>query len=173
MFFSTPIALGGLGLDPPVIGTIMSIYGILNGVFIVCFFARLTDYFGAKRVYLMGITASVPSFALFPVINHLARNTIEGGDGSGAVVWAAVGLQVVSAVLFTSCYGTSRFKGVGLSMDLFPSLVRFRCGVHLHRGRCTQQILPGSHKRTRATVGVYRAFGRTRRSEFAVFAVDR
>jgi len=48
LFLSTPIAIGGLGLEPPTIGTVMSVYGILNGVFTVFFFSRLTVYFGAR-----------------------------------------------------------------------------------------------------------------------------
>src|SRR5579859_7160235 len=38
LFFSTPIHLGGLGLDPAMIGAIMSVCGILNGFMQVIFF---------------------------------------------------------------------------------------------------------------------------------------
>jgi hypothetical protein len=110
VFFSTPIALGGLGLDPPVIGTIISFFGILNGIVTVFFFARMTDYFGVKGVYLLGIAAAVPCFSLFPIINHLARNSIEHGGGLGTEVWVAVGLQVILSVLIFLCYGTSVSK---------------------------------------------------------------
>ena len=102
---STPIALGGLGLDPPAIGTVMSFFGILNGVFAVFFLSRLTDYFGVKGVYLICMAASVPCFFLFPIINHLARNSIERSGGLEADVWVAVGLQVAMSVLLCMCYG--------------------------------------------------------------------
>jgi hypothetical protein len=105
VFLSTPIELGGLGLDPPVIGTIMSFFGILNGVFTVFFFSRMTDYFGVKGVFLMGMTAAVPCFSLFPVISHLARNSFERSGGLGTEVWVAVGIQVASSVLVCLCYG--------------------------------------------------------------------
>ena len=106
LFLSTPIAVGGLGLDPPTIGTVMSAYGILTGFFTMVFFSRLTDYFGAKWVYVAGISASVPCFSLFPVINHLARNSIERSGGLGMDVWVAVGLQVWLSVLVSGlCYG--------------------------------------------------------------------
>lgn len=105
VFLSTPIELGGLGLDPPVIGTVMSIYGILNGVFAVFFFSRMTDRFGVKGVYLMGIVSAVPCFALFPVIGHLARNSFERSGRLGAEVWIAVGLQVALVVLLSLCFG--------------------------------------------------------------------
>ena len=110
LFLSTPIALGGLGLDPPMIGTILSIFGILNGVYRVFFFSWTTDRFGVKGVYLMGITASVPCFGLFPIINRFARNSVEGGGRLGMEVWVAVGLQVIMAVLIASSFGASHFK---------------------------------------------------------------
>lgn len=110
VFLSTPIALGGLGLDPPAIGTIMSSFGILSGIFAVFFFARLTGYFGVKWVYLMGVTAAVPCFSLFPIINYLARNSIERSGVLGLEVWVAVGLQVFMVVLLCMSYSTSISK---------------------------------------------------------------
>ena len=110
VFLSTPVALGGLGLDPPAIGTVMSFGSIMSGVFVVFFFPQMTNRFGMKRVYLMGVTAAVPCFALFPVINYLARNSIERGDGLGTEVWVAVGFQIVAMVLIFMCYGTSALE---------------------------------------------------------------
>jgi hypothetical protein len=107
VFFSTPIAFGGLGLDPLVIGTIMSFFGVLNGVVTVFFFSQMTDYLGVKGVCLLGITAAVPCFSLYPIINYLVRNSIERSGGLGAEVWAAVGLQVTMWVLISLCYGAS------------------------------------------------------------------
>lgn len=87
------------------IGTILSFFGILNGIFTL-FFSPMADYFGVRWVYLIGMTAAVPCFSLFPVINHLARNSVEGSGGLRVEVWAAVGLQVVMAVvLICLCYG--------------------------------------------------------------------
>ena len=120
IFLSTPVELGGLGLDPPVIGTIMSFFGILNGIFTVFFFARMTDYFGAKGVFLMGMSAAVPCFSLFPLISFLARNSIERTGGLGMEVWVTVGIQVALSVLICLCYGTS---ALGVQIDsLFISL---------------------------------------------------
>ena len=54
LFLSTPIAIGGLGFDPPTIGTVMSVYGTLNGVFTIFFFSRLTRD-GLFRREIMGV----------------------------------------------------------------------------------------------------------------------
>ncbi|KAF9790416.1 member of major facilitator multidrug-resistance DHA1 sub-family [Thelephora terrestris] len=105
VFLSTPVKLGGLGLDPPAIGTVMSSFGVLSGVYTVFFFSRMTDYFGAKGVYLIGMTAAVPCFTLFPIINHLARNSVERSGGLGVEVWIAVGAQVVLSVVLCLSYG--------------------------------------------------------------------
>jgi MFS family permease len=172
IFLSTPVEVGGLGIDPPVIGTVMAFFGILNGVFTVFFFSRLTDYFGVKKVYLMGITAAVPCFALFPVINHLARNSIERSGGLGTDVWIAVGLQVALSVLVCLCYGTSVSKKSNRLLDLIPSLARFRRSVYLHCRSRTEQSFFGGYERIRTIVGVYRACGRSRPREFAVFSLD-
>ena len=110
LFLSTPIALGGLGLDPPMIGTVMSSFGVLNGVFTIFYFSRMTDYFGVKWVYLIAITATVPCFLSFPIINHLARNSIERSGGLGLEVWVVVGLQVMMSVLVCFGYGASVSK---------------------------------------------------------------
>ncbi|PSR72937.1 hypothetical protein PHLCEN_2v11174 [Hermanssonia centrifuga] len=91
VFYSTPIELGGLGLPPHHIGKILSVYGILNGILQIFFFAKTQARFGAKNVYLAGIASSLLVFVSFPVINSLARKA----GGHDWLVWLAVGFQVV------------------------------------------------------------------------------
>ena len=90
----------------------MSLFGVLNGVFIVFFFSRMTDYFGVKGVYMMGISTSIPCFISFPVISYLARKSVERSGGLGIEVWVAVGIQVVLSVLMAMAYGTSHSNRV-------------------------------------------------------------
>ncbi|KAF8640235.1 hypothetical protein AX16_010131 [Volvariella volvacea WC 439] len=113
VFFSTPIALGGLGLPPSTIGNILSAFGVLNGVFQVMFFARIHDRWGAKRTFVLGIAAGAPVFVMFPVMSFLARmgesGSVVGGAGAGAglswMVWTAVAVQVVVSILISVSYG--------------------------------------------------------------------
>lgn len=100
LFFSTPINLGGLGLPPSSIGNILSIFGVLNGVFQVFFFARLNERWGSKRVFIAGIISALPVFITFPVINYLART-----QGYSPAVWIVVGLQIVASVAISVSYG--------------------------------------------------------------------
>ena len=90
----------------------MSSYGVLNGVFLMFFFSPMTHYFGVKGVYMIGMTAIVPCFCLFPVINYLARNSVERSGGLGMGVWVAVGSQVAMSVLVCLCYSTSASEGL-------------------------------------------------------------
>ena len=100
LFLSTPIHLGGLGLPPSTIGTLLSIFGVLNGVFQVCFFAQMNDRWGSKRVFFWGIASGIPAFALFPVINYMARH-----QGHSITVWIAVGFQIVLSIILCLSFG--------------------------------------------------------------------
>ncbi|KAH9989032.1 major facilitator superfamily domain-containing protein [Russula vinacea] len=100
LFFSTPISSGGLGLDPPSIGKILASFGILNGIFQVTCFARAHALFGTKRLFVGGLCCAVPVFALFPVMNAIAR-----AYGLGLAVYSAVALQIVCSLGLSSCYG--------------------------------------------------------------------
>ncbi|KIM39394.1 hypothetical protein M413DRAFT_198759 [Hebeloma cylindrosporum] len=100
LFLSTPIHLGGLGLPPSTIGTLLSIFGVLNGVFQVFFFAQMNDRWGSKTVFFWGIASGIPAFALFPVINYLALH-----QGYSTAVWIAVGLQIALSIILCFSFG--------------------------------------------------------------------
>lgn len=106
LFFSTPIESGGLGLPPSTIGTILSCFGILNGILNVFFFAKIHDRWGTKNVFMAGIASSIPVFGTFPILNAIART-----QGLSSMVWAGVAVQVVISVLLNLSYGelTTRF----------------------------------------------------------------
>ena len=101
LFLSTPIEIGGLGLTPPTIGKLLSVLGIFNGVFQVCFFAKIHDRWGSKRVFIGGLISSIPAFALFPVINILARQ-----QGYSALVWMTVAVQLLISIALNLSFGT-------------------------------------------------------------------
>jgi hypothetical protein len=102
LFFSTPVKSGGLGLAPPAIGKILACFGLLNSIFQLLCFARAHALWGTKGLFIGGMLCAIPTFALFPVMNALAR-----AYGVGRVVYAAVALQLISALGISSCYGMS------------------------------------------------------------------
>ena len=109
VFLSAPIPLGGLGLPPPSIGTLLCVQGILNGVFQVFFFARIHDRWGSKKSFIAGIASAIPAFVMFPVANSFART-----QGYSVVVWIAIGLQVIASIStslsFCQCVPSTNYK---------------------------------------------------------------
>ncbi|KAF8896545.1 member of major facilitator superfamily multidrug-resistance, DHA1 sub-family [Infundibulicybe gibba] len=100
LFMSTPIKLGGLGLPPSTIGNLLSIFGILTGIFQVFFFAKIHDRWGSKTVFTAGMTFAFPMFILFPIISHLAKS-----QGLSTTVWALVVIQIVISVGLNLSFG--------------------------------------------------------------------
>jgi ABC-type anion transport system duplicated permease subunit len=99
VFLSTPVLLGGLGLSTPTIGNILFSIGCLNGMQLF-YFARANNRWGTKIVFMVGLISTLPAFALFPVINILARHS-----GYSFGVWLALGLQVTLFSFLNLCYG--------------------------------------------------------------------
>lgn len=99
VFFATPIELGGLGLDPLRIGNILAIYGVINGLFQVIFFADLHDRFGSKTIFSVSMAAGIPMIITLPILNALARV-----QGLSPMVWAIVGLQLAFSVIVNLAY---------------------------------------------------------------------
>ncbi|KAF8235749.1 member of major facilitator superfamily multidrug-resistance, DHA1 sub-family [Tricholoma matsutake] len=100
LFFSTPIELGGLGMSPSTIGQILSVYGILNGIFQVLFFARIHEYWGSKKVFTVGIASAFPALAAFPLMSYVAKS-----QGLSATVWAIIAFQTVISIGLNLSYG--------------------------------------------------------------------
>jgi MFS family permease len=100
VFLSTPIHLGGLGLPPHTIGTILSCYGILNGMLSIFFFAKIHDRWGTKTVFMAGLASAIPVFATFPILSAMAKS-----QGLSTMVWAGVAVQVVFSIFLSMSYG--------------------------------------------------------------------
>ncbi|KAG1819413.1 major facilitator superfamily domain-containing protein [Suillus variegatus] len=99
VFYATPIELGGLSLDPPRIGVLLAASGIIQGIFQLLFYARLHDRFGARAIYITGVSSGIPIVILFPVINALAR-----AYGIGMAVWLCVAVQLMLKTSLIMCF---------------------------------------------------------------------
>ncbi|KAJ7433730.1 major facilitator superfamily domain-containing protein [Mycena latifolia] len=100
LFLAMPIEIGGLGLSPPKIGLILSVYGIATGLLQVLCFARMVRRFGEKQVFINGMIACLPAFALLPIINIVARRS-----GLSYVVWILVGCVLAFGALMDTSFG--------------------------------------------------------------------
>ncbi|KAG9222038.1 hypothetical protein CCMSSC00406_0008023 [Pleurotus cornucopiae] len=147
LFLSTPIALGGLGLAPSMIGPILSVFGVLNGLMQVSFFASIHDRWGSKRVFTCGILSTLPAFALFPLINHYARM-----EGLSMRVYFLVWCQIVISI--------------GVSMSYGAIFILISEAAPNHRS------LGAVNGLSQMAVSVMRAVGTTDHRELAVFALS-
>ncbi|KAH9046408.1 MFS general substrate transporter [Lactarius deliciosus] len=92
LVWSTPIALGGLGLTTASIGLSLSAYGCASALLQLAFFPRLVARFGPGRVVVTSTAAFAVFYILFPFENALARR----GADVAAVVWPLIALQLLS-----------------------------------------------------------------------------
>lgn len=144
VFYSTPVELGGLGLSPHHIGKILSIYGILNGILQIFYFAKTHARFGTKNVYIAGIASSLLVFVSFPIINHLARTV---GDREW-LLWLAVGFQVIASIFINFSYGMCLI--VVLLSQVKLIVVYVRLYLHLHHRLIAQPRIAWFCQRSRA-----------------------
>ena len=94
LFLSTPIKNGGLGLTPRAIGTFESISSTVIGASQLFIFPSMHEAWGSKYVAVLGVSATLPRFVLWPLINWIASK-----DGYTGLVWFSLGSQVCCSVL--------------------------------------------------------------------------
>ncbi|KAG5652533.1 hypothetical protein H0H81_004690 [Sphagnurus paluster] len=93
LIYSTPMALGGLGLSPSAIGSILGVWGVINGFVQVLCFAGFRRRVGHRTCYMMGIGGLGVCFALFPLFPVLL--TWDGGV-IGPWVWLGIVMQLTA-----------------------------------------------------------------------------
>ncbi|KAG1889691.1 major facilitator superfamily domain-containing protein [Suillus fuscotomentosus] len=99
VFYATPIELGGLSLDPSRIGTLLAASSVIHGIFLLLFYTRLNDCFGARAIHITGVSSGIPMVILFPVTNTLAR-----AYGMGMAVWLCVSVQLMLKTSLIMCF---------------------------------------------------------------------
>ncbi|EAU85271.2 hypothetical protein CC1G_10057 [Coprinopsis cinerea okayama7 len=100
LFFAMPIDIGGLGLLPPTIGVTMGIYGAGCGIFQGLFFAQIVRHFGARNVFIFGMSSFIPVFLLFPIISTVAKQ-----NGLCLLVWVLTAALLALMALMDMAYG--------------------------------------------------------------------
>ncbi|KAF8190229.1 major facilitator superfamily multidrug-resistance, DHA1 sub-family [Mycena galopus ATCC 62051] len=106
LIYSTPIALGGLGLKPYNIGLIMGVCGFSNAIVQVLLGGRLIRYFGPRRVFIAAFCALIFVFSAYPLLSFLAR---RAGRVDAAVIVVLVCQLSCNCVLYFSFAATMLF----------------------------------------------------------------
>ena len=102
LFFHMPVEMGGLGLEPEVIGCIMAMYGAGTGIFQCLFFARLVRRYGTRRLFIFSMATFIPVFLTFPLVNLIARV-----QGLSCGVWGLVAFILFLLFFTDTAYGVS------------------------------------------------------------------
>ncbi|KAI9511010.1 MFS general substrate transporter [Russula earlei] len=93
LVWSTPIELGGLGLNPAAIGLWMSVYGAASAVCQFVFFPFAIARFGPRRVIITAVSTFIATFVLFPLENVVVRQASL--RDKEAAVWPFIIVQLL------------------------------------------------------------------------------
>ncbi|KAH8111238.1 MFS general substrate transporter [Phellopilus nigrolimitatus] len=111
VFYSTPRALGGLGLEPHAIGNALAVLGLSNGVFQAFCFARMIKAWGVRKTYLVGIASAAPIFACFPAMSAVVRMEDRAAlqtreePALSAPLLVMLAFQLALTLPLNTCYG--------------------------------------------------------------------
>jgi hypothetical protein len=146
----------------------MSLYGVLNGFCQVLVFPRLHNRWGAKRVFMVGVGATVPMVWCFPWANWVARR--EGGVSGG--VWVVVVLQVVLSVVMSLSFGIYLSPLSSVESFVTHSPTHSRRDIYPHRRVVPEPRVARCDQRARTDGRVGDARCRARRCQLLVCVVD-
>jgi hypothetical protein len=105
LFYSTSIPLGGLGLDPFVIGITFGTFGFINAVIQANLLGPLIRKYGARKVYIASCPSLFAYFTLYSVIKFLAQLS---GRVDGFVI-ACMVIQMGFLICKSCSYGIHLF----------------------------------------------------------------
>ena len=91
LIWSTPVEFGGLNFRPVSIGSWMSVYGCMNGLFQFAVFPHVIGRFGLRPVLVVSIAVYAVIFAMFPLENLALRHAV---GSSNPTIWPLVLLQL-------------------------------------------------------------------------------
>ena len=107
VIWSTPVEFGGLNLRPVSIGSWMSVYGCMNGLFQFAIFPRVIGRFGLRPVLVVSVAVYTVIFAMFPLENLVLRHAVGGPH---MTIWLLILLQL--GLLSIHKMGFSKFPPI-------------------------------------------------------------
>ena len=126
LFYSTSIPLGGLGLDPFIIGITFGTFGCINAVIQAKLLGPLIRKYGARKMYIVSCPGLFACFTLYPVMRFFAQRS---GRVDGFVI-ACMMVQLGFNICTYFTYGTYSFQVATLSYLRIAFFTRFHTGYH-------------------------------------------
>jgi hypothetical protein len=93
IFLASSSVVGGLGLSPPSIGTVLGGLGLVNGFIQILFFVPTHEFLGTRLLYTFGVAVFAAIYALMALISQLVK------ECSGCIGWQSWALLAIIGLL--------------------------------------------------------------------------
>ena len=100
LFYASPIEIGGLGLSPPIIGTFLAIFGIVDGTVQALFAAKIIERIGTRKMFCSAVLCFYPLVILFPIMSAV----VVAQAKVGPIIWVLLVVQLIFLVLMDLSY---------------------------------------------------------------------
>jgi hypothetical protein len=98
--FASPIALGGLGMEPASIGLILALQGLITGVAAALLVPRMQRWIGVRRMYRGGVWLYFVQIWLLPVMHYAVRFNAAQGLGLYVLIGVYAVVSCASPISF-------------------------------------------------------------------------
>ncbi|KAI9435199.1 MFS general substrate transporter, partial [Lactarius indigo] len=146
LVWSTSVEFGGLSMSPASIGSLMSVYGLMYGVFQFVAFPRIVRRFGPRRVLIAGIALFSPVYIMFPFENLASRH----------------GLNLAAALLIVLQFFALTFSGMGFGAIF----------MYIASAAPNKRSLGATNGIAQTIVSIQRAVGPTVAASLFAFSLD-
>ncbi|CAE6388720.1 unnamed protein product [Rhizoctonia solani] len=89
--FASPVAVGGLGMQPATIGLVLALQGFVTGTATALFVPRMQRWFGMRTTYRCGVWLYLGQIWLLPAMHYAVKLNLASGMG----VWVLVALYTI------------------------------------------------------------------------------
>jgi len=93
IFLASSSAVGGLGLSPPSIGSVLGGLGLINGCIQILLFVPAHELLGTRLLYTLGVAVFAGIYGLMPFISRWVK------ESSGSIGWQSWALLAVIGLL--------------------------------------------------------------------------
>ncbi|KAF9050905.1 major facilitator superfamily domain-containing protein [Rhodocollybia butyracea] len=102
LFYSSSIPIGGLGLSPYQVGSILGIFAVLNGAWNLLVLRRVLKKIGPRKMYIVSYAFFLIIFPLLWIIREVAH----AAGKVNALVWALIICQLFAATFVNAAWNS-------------------------------------------------------------------